>query len=87
MERKSRNEQVDSKHIVKHKKDVFRLVAMLPAAAKFDLPRTIQLDIETFCQAIKDKVPNADFFKSTGLPNIDGNKLLEQLKNSFLHDK
>ena len=32
-ERKNNGEQVDSKHIVKHKKDVFRLVAMLEVSA------------------------------------------------------
>lgn len=84
-ERKSKGEQVDSKHIVKHKKDVFRLAAMLASADKFnDVPQTLKIDILNFYEAIKNELPNSDFFKSAGLQGVFGEQLLEQLKKSFL---
>lgn len=60
-------EQVDSKHIVKHKKDVFRLVAMLAPADTYEVPDSLKQDVDRFCLAVKEEVPNSDFFKSAGL--------------------
>lgn len=83
-ERKSQGEQVDSKHIQKHKKDVFRLAAMLAPSERFvDVPQTLKDDISHFCDTVKDELPNQDFFKSAGLRNITGKQMLEQLTNSF----
>ena len=84
-ERKSLGEQVDSKHIQKHKKDVFRLAAMLAPSERFDdVPQTLKDDISLFCDTVKEELPNQDFFKSAGLRNITGEQILEQLTNSFL---
>ena len=84
-DRKSKGEQVDSKHIQKHKKDVFRLAAMLARSDKFeDVPQTLKKDISDFCDTVKKELPNQDFFKSAGLRNITGEQILEQLKASFL---
>lgn len=84
-DRKSNGEQVDCKHIMKHKKDVFRLAAMLAPADKFnDVPQTLKNDILNFYEAVKKELPNSDFFKSAGLQGISGEQLLEQLKKSFL---
>lgn len=84
-ERKSQGEQVDSKHIQKHKKDVFRLAAMLAPSERFvDVPQTLKDDISLFCDTVKEELPNQDFFKSAGLRNITGEQMLEQLTNSFL---
>lgn len=84
-ERKSLGEQVDSKHIQKHKKDVFRLAAMLAPSERFDdVPQTLKDDISLFCDTVKEELPNQDFFKSAGLRNITGEQMLEQLTNSFL---
>lgn len=84
-ERKARGEQVDSKHIQKHKKDVFRLAAMLAPSDRFvDVPQTLKDDISHFCYVVKEDLPNQDFFKSAGLGNITGEQMLEQLGNSFL---
>ena len=84
-ERKARGEQVDSKHIQKHKKDVFRLAAMLAPSDKFnDAPQALKDDVSHFCDEVKEELPNQDFFKSAGLRNITAELMLEQLKNSFL---
>ena len=43
-QRKAKGESVDSKHIAKHKKDVFRLAAMLTPASRYELPNTLKTD-------------------------------------------
>lgn len=64
-DRKAKGEQVDSKHIQKHKKDVFRLAAMLAPSDSFeDVPQTLKDDVSHFCDEVKDELPNQDFFKS-----------------------
>lgn len=83
-ERKANGEQVDSKHIAKHKKDVFRLTAMLVPAEKYELPTTLRKDVSDFCATVATELPNQDFLKSVGLPYTTGEKLIEQLKNSFI---
>lgn len=82
-ERKRNGEVMDSKHILKHKKDVFRLAAMLAPGDNYQLPPSLQKDISAFCDSVSSDLPNIDFFKSIGLPQITGKILLAQLKNSF----
>lgn len=85
--KKAKGEQEDSKHIAKHKKDVFRLAAMLAPADRFEVPQTLLDDVKRFCEVVKSELPNSDFFKSAGLHNITGEQVLGQLEQSFLiHD-
>lgn len=83
-EQKAKGEKVDSKHIAKHKKDVFRLAAMLAPSDKYSLPTSLRKDVESFCEAIKSDFPNADFLKAAGVRNVTGEQLLNQLRTSFL---
>lgn len=83
-ERKANGELVDSKHITKHKKDVFRLAAMLAPSDRFTLSNKLKKDIEDFCKATMSDMPNGDFFKAAGMHGITGKQLLKQLKTSFL---
>lgn len=83
-DRKQRGEQVDSKNIQKHKKDVFRLAAMLSPADHFDLPGQIKSDMSAFIEKVYLKKPNSDFFRSAGLQGLDADIILEQIKKSFL---
>ena len=46
-QRKAKGESVDSKHIAKHKKDVFRLAAMLTPASRYELPDILKTDVIT----------------------------------------
>lgn len=84
--RKQNGEQVDSKNIQKHKKDVFRLAAMLAPADKIELPDTIKEDVKRFVELTLTEKPNADFFRSAGLQGIDADTILDQIKEIFLHD-
>lgn len=85
-ERKENGEQVDSKNIQKHKKDVFRLAAMLTPADHFDLPDQIKGDISAFVEMASEEKPNADFFRAAGLQGLDADIILEQIKRIFLNN-
>lgn len=82
-EKKQKDEHVDSRNILKHKKDVFRLAAMLTPDNKYHLPQHLQEDIEKFCKLAGNELPNDDFFKSAGLPGLKAEELLELIKTSF----
>lgn len=83
LERKEKGEQVDSRDIEKHKKDVFRLIAMLPQDSLFRLPDKLRTDMDAFYRGIGE-LPNADFFKNSGLMGLDAATLLNLLRKAFL---
>lgn len=82
--RKEQGVHIDSKEIAKHKKDVFRLLAMLAPIDKFNVPQTIQMDLELFIQLVERDLPNADFMKAAGLGRVTSTQLLGLLQNSFI---
>jgi hypothetical protein len=83
VERKDKGEKVDEKHIKKHKADVSRLSAALAENNVFELPGSIQTDMQAFADAVKNNLPDKLVFKEMGIGNIDPNTLLEQLIQSF----
>lgn len=83
MDRKAEGEQVDSRDIEKHKKDVFRLIAMLPQDSHFTLPEKLKNDMNDFYQRVGE-LPNSDFFKNAGLRGLDAERLLELINTAFL---
>lgn len=83
-ERKLKDGTGDSKHIAKHKKDVFRLIAMLAAEDHFEVPESLKDDLRVFCELTVEELPTADFFKSIGLTRAKGENFLLQLKQSFI---
>lgn len=83
LERENNLGNVDSRDIEKHKKDIFRLLAMLPQQSHFDLPNKIRLDIEEFYNKVGE-LPNSDFFKSSRLVDLNATKLLKILQTAFL---
>ena len=83
LDRKAGGEQVDSRDIEKHKKDVFRLIAMLPQDSHFTLPVKLKNDMNDFYQRVGE-LPNSDFFKNAGLRGLDAERLLELINTAFL---
>ena len=81
--RKAEGEQVDSRDIEKHKKDVFRLIAMLPQDSHFTLPEKLKNDMNDFYQRVGE-LPNSDFLKNAGLRGLDAERLLELINTAFL---
>ena len=83
IERKDKGESVDNKNVEKHKKDIFRLVAMLPMDSHFNLPDKLKIDMREFIQKIGD-LPNSDFLKSAGLGGLNTEELFELLHKAFM---
>lgn len=76
-----RNE--DSKHLRKHKADVFRLAVLLPADGVFDLPESIKKQFQEFIDIISRDLPDKAVFKEMGLGDIDADAVFEQLIRTF----
>ena len=83
LDRKAVGEQVDSRDIEKHKKDIFRLIAMLSQDSHFTLPEKLRRDMSDFYQRI-GKLPNPDFFRNAGLRGLDAQRLLDLFAKAFL---
>ena len=83
LDRKAVGEQVDSRDIENHKKDVFRLIAMLPQDSRFSLPEKLRHDMIDFYQRIGE-LPNPDFFKNAGLRGLDAQRILDLFNTAFL---
>lgn len=81
--RKNAGENIDGDKIEKHKKDVIRLAAMIPTEERFELPDSLQEDIEAFFEAVETDLPNHDFMKSIGLGRIGASELIDSLKRNF----
>ena len=73
----------DAKKFKKQKADVFRLSVMLTPESVFDLPITIQEDINQFAAIIANDLPDKAIFKEMGVGNIDPNTVFNQFMKSF----
>lgn len=83
IKRKERGDNIDSRNIEKHKKDVLRLVAMLPDN-NIILPNSIKENLLEFGDLIETNLPNQNFIKSIGLPSsVTPAQLLLHLKKDF----
>ena len=81
--RKEQGENVDSRNIEKHKKDVLRLVAMQPDD-NIVLPDSLKEHLLEFSDLIATNLPDQNFIKSIGLPpSFTPSQLLMQLKKNF----
>ena len=82
-ERREQGQQVDEKHIRKHKADVFRLCTMLTADTVFDLPESIKADMLVFADKVKNELPDKAIFKEMGLGGINPDTVYGQMIRSF----
>jgi hypothetical protein len=81
--RKEKGEKVDEKHIKKHKTDVFRLITTLAENETFELPGSIQTDMQHFANAVKNELPDKALFKEMGMGGIKPEVLFRQLVTGF----
>ncbi|MEJ0101297.1 MAG: hypothetical protein WDO19_01530 [Bacteroidota bacterium] len=87
LQRKDGGEQIDSKHIKKHKNDVLRLAVILAADSKVKCPDKIKADISQYIQLMKEEQPDVKaMFKEMGLDAVEAETLLTQLQATFLTD-
>lgn len=83
LERKEQGEEISSKHIKKHKTDVFRLAVMLTAEVRFAIPDAIKMDMEQFVGIVENDLPDNAIFKEMGLGTINPGTVLDQIISSF----
>lgn len=87
LKRKDAGEQIDSKKIKKHKKDVLRLAVTLNAESKVTCHEKIKADINQYIQLMKVEQPDVKaMFKEMGIDAIKPDVLLAQLQSTFLTD-
>lgn len=81
---KDAGEQADSKHIKKHRNDVFRLVAAITSPSQsFSVPKSIFADIDAFCNHVKDNLPDANLIRDMGLRRITTQQIFDRLSTIF----
>lgn len=74
----------DTKHIKKHRNDVFRMVAALPSEdLKFDVPSSLYNEIRMFCDRVSTDMPDMNLIKDMGLRKVSPQELLGRLKILF----
>jgi hypothetical protein len=81
-------ERVDSKHIKKHRNDVFRLAMLLPAGERFVLPASVYDDFRRFLSAFPEhsgewKNIRAAVGKNPALPPVGD--VIEALTGAFVN--
>ena len=83
-ERRKAGEAIDSRKIKKHKTDIFRLATLFSEEDSFVVPGTLKKDLSDFVDEVKDNLPEKLLFRDLGIPEINVELLLQQLKNNFL---
>lgn len=82
-ERIAQGKNEDSKHLRKHKADVFRLALMLTEENVFELPVSIKEHLQAFADALANDLPDKAIFKEMGIGNVDSTALFKQLLLNF----
>ena len=78
--------RVDISDIEKHKKDVFRMAALLDSGRKVILPGKISDDMTEFIQLVSEELPGKELFKAIGNPELKAELLLERIKEVYVQD-
>lgn len=84
--RRAEGESIDSRKVNKHKRDVFRLVAMLAATQSFAVPYNLYQDILVFAEMVRSDMPNADMLNAIGIYNTTAEDVLQRLLNAFVKE-
>jgi hypothetical protein len=77
--RKAASEAVDSRHIRKHKNDVFRLGEILSSTIMVDTPTAIKADLIDFCAAMENEAVDIN---ALGL-SLDKNEVLDRIRHAY----
>jgi len=74
-----------TKHIRKHKNDIFRLIPLLAPGLKIETPESIHKDLKELSKIIGDEIPGNEIFNHMGL-KIEPTEVWTQFKNNFSLD-
>lgn len=84
-ERKQTNEQINSKNISKHQRDVFRLGATLTGEESIPVPKSIHDDVQEFISLMQEDPPDLKpLLKQMGIDtNLTAEQVLDILEQIF----
>ena len=82
--RRAEGEAIDSRKVNKHKRDVFRLTAMLDATERFGVPTDLSQDVRKFAEMVRADMPNSDALKAMGIYGFSAEEILERLLEVFV---
>lgn len=83
MKRKEAGQKIQTRDIIKHKYDVFRMVFLLSPNDAFNLPETIKNDMQAFADVVKNNLPDPAIFKDNGFGNQNMETIFNQLLKIF----
>jgi|GEM_PF-5025939 len=78
--RREAGEQVDSSDIEKHKKDVFRMAALLDSGHRITLSDKLQTDLSAFVHTVSTQLPGKELFRAMGFPALNADALIARIK-------
>ncbi len=78
-ERQAEGETELSKQIKKHKNDIYRLSQLLKPGI-IEIPKSVQLDLMTFLEAMKD---DSIQLKTLGITGTTKDTILQRISNAF----
>lgn len=82
---KASGELVNSRHIRKHRNDVFRLIGAIRSVEEsYPLPEILYNDIVAFCEAVRPELPDSNLIKEMGLRRIKPEDLFNRLTTLFI---
>ncbi len=84
--RRAEGESIDSRKVNKHKRDVFRLIAMLAANQSFVVPYDLYQDILVFAEMVRLDMPNTDMLKAIGIHSATAEDVLQRLLKAFAEE-
>ena len=82
-ERIAQGVQEDSKHLKKHKNDIFKLAMLFTGAERFELPLSIKEVLIAFLKLIKKDLPTADVYKAMGMKGATSEQALAVIQSVF----
>lgn len=82
--RREAGQQVQEDDILKHKRDIIRLISTIPADTKIDTPESIKADIKEYVSFLQKEQPDIrPLLRNQGIINISLNDILGQLQLTF----
>ncbi|TDQ78335.1 hypothetical protein [Sphingobacterium yanglingense] len=73
----------DSKHLKKHKNDIFKLAMLFNGEERFELPQSIKDMFIAFLKLVKNELPTPDVFKAMGMKGATSEVALNAIKSVF----
>lgn len=83
-QRAAEGQKVQEDDIVKHRKDVIRLTAILNPDERADCPQSIKTDLMTFIEVVQQENPDIKaLLKNQGITGVSLDQIIDQLEQTF----